>query len=267
MRERLAEAWQGRRLVLFFGRRAAEKRIKRTILGATWLFIRPLLDVTIRALVFGGLLGAPSAGLPYFLFFLIGMAIWNLFDRSLFWATRGIELNRGLLRRAYMPRLLLPIGSTSPAIFELVTYTVLLVLGFTGFWIADGESYLEFGTGLLLVPAALALAFMYAIAVGLWTSMLAARARDVRFTMAYVLGFWFFLSPVIVPLADIPSGYRTVVQLNPLTPIVEMFREGLTGRGTVELEFLIGGGAAMALIAVSGLWFFARMESAAVDSM
>ena len=81
----------------YFGRRFVEKRYARTHLGWLWLILRPALVVVSRTLIFGGVLAIASGKVPYTLFFLVASAVWNLFAETTYWATRSLELNRGVL--------------------------------------------------------------------------------------------------------------------------------------------------------------------------
>ncbi len=109
------EVWQYRRLFRFFGKRAVERLYRGTFLGIAWLFIRPLFPLTVRTLVFGGLLGVKSPGVPYFLFLLVGSSIWDLFSSCLMWAMRSLQMNKGFLGRMYFPRLIVPAATMSIA--------------------------------------------------------------------------------------------------------------------------------------------------------
>jgi len=262
---RLRELWTSRKLLRFFARRALEKRYARTVLGKAWLIIRPALDVGSKALIFGGLLQAPSNGVPYVLFFVCGMGIWHLFDRSVYWATRGMELNRSLLKKLYFPRILLPIASAVPGFVEFAVYVGFMALALAGYALVDGTLYLQLGPDLLAVLGAMALAILLALGLGLWTSVLGARTRDVRFSLRYGLGFWFFLTPVIYPISDVPPPYDTIAMVNPMAPVVELFRFGLIDAGEVLPGGLVYCSVLVLVVLVSGLWFFSRAEAAAVD--
>jgi lipopolysaccharide transport system permease protein len=265
--ERLTELWRHRRLTRFFGSRALRKIYAKTVLGRSWLVLRPLATTVPPALIFGGVLKAPSDGLPYFLFFLAGMTAWTAFDRCLYWATRGIELNRSLLTRLYFPRLLLPVSSITPGLVEVALLGVVLALTMAWFGTFDGTFFLEVGPGLLAAVAALVLCLAFALGLGLWTSVLGARARDTRFSLQIVLSFWMLMTPVIYPLHAVPDRFRDVVAANPLTPLVEMFRWGLFGRGDVQPVSLAASVAVIAAVGLAGLWYFDRAEAASIDSM
>ena len=111
--------WQYRRLLGFIGDRALRKMYRRTVLGWLWLFINPLFPIALRAIIFGGLLGVGSNGLPYFLFLLAGTVVWDVFATSLMWGTRALEMNRDLTDQIYHPRAILPFGNMTPALLNL----------------------------------------------------------------------------------------------------------------------------------------------------
>lgn len=239
----------------------------RTWLGKLWIPLRPVLDVGTRVLIFGGLLGVPSEGVPYAVFFVVGMTVWVLFASSLYWMTRSVELNRRFLKRMYVPRLTLLAAAIFPSGLWFVLYAAIAVIVLGYFAIVDGTLYLVASPALLLPVAGLCLIVALALAIGLWTSVYGAQARDVRFGLSYVLNVWIFLTPVLYPLSIVPDKYRTLAELNPMTAPVEMVRFGLFGTGGVPL---LGLGATVATIAILGgfgLWFFIRSEAAALDNL
>jgi len=160
--------------------------------------------------------------------------VWSFFEQSLTWATRSLELNRKLLQKVYFPRILLPIASCAPALYELAAYGTLLAIAIAFLSLSDGQMYLQIDISMLASVGALLLAGGLALAIGIWTSVLGANVRDVRYSMLYVLGFWFYVTPVIYPLSLVPHKYQALAQINPMTPIVELFRRGLFGAGQVN---------------------------------
>lgn len=258
------EVWRYRRMVRFFAARAVEKLYRRTVLGRAWILIRPLFPVVVGTVIFGELLNAPSDDVPYFLFLLVSSAVWGLFSGSVMWATRSLELNRKILKRLYVPRLILPVAMVAPALLEFAIYLGLIVAA-AAYYAAQGHLYVAGGPRLLAALGAAAASLLLALGVGLWTSVLGALARDVRFTLSYVLSFWLYLTPVIYPLSAVPERWRWLCALNPMASLVETFRWGVLGIGGPDPRAL--GMAAIVLVAVvtAGLWFFVRAEAAAID--
>jgi lipopolysaccharide transport system permease protein len=265
--ERAREFWEYRRLLAFFARRFTEKMYIRTWLGRVWIPLRPVLSVGARVLIFGGLLSVPSEGKPYLIFFLVGVASWELFAQTAYWATRSIELSRGVLARIYVPRLTALVAAVVPSAINFLVYVAITFVAVLGYLVVDGVLYVELGAATLLAGAGLALMVLLALGIGLWTSIYGAQARDVRFSLAYVLQFWFFLTPVIYPLSAIPERYRSVVALNPMTAPVEMVKEGVLGAGTVTPLAIAITVSTVTLLVISGLWFFGRAEGLAVDRL
>lgn len=264
---RIRELWQYRYLLGYFGGRALQKLYMRTVLGWAWVFIRPLFPLATGALIFGNFMGVESETIPYFLFFMVGMTAWNLFSSALLWATRSIELNRKILRKMYFPRLLLPVASLTPALVETGIYLVLITITTVYFALLQKQLFIVLGPGLLVAVGALMLIVLLALGIGLWTSVYAASARDVRFTVGYVLGFWFFLTPVIYPLGFVPPNWKWLIDLNPMASFVEAFKWGMLGIGGVRLTTLAAAVAVTLLILMFGLRFFVRAEAESIDRM
>jgi lipopolysaccharide transport system permease protein len=265
--ERARELLLYRRLLGYFGARSMEKITARTMLGRWWLVLRPVMDIATGALIFSGVLNIPSLHLPYVLFFLAGATCWRLLETGLLWTTRSLELHRKLLSKVYFPRLLLPVASLAPALIEFACYLIALALATLFYWVKDGTLYLEIGWNLFAAVGALAMSQALALGIGLWTSVLGARTRDLRYSLTYFLGFWYLMTPVVYPLSLVPAGLQGVAQANPMTSIVELFKWGLFDAGSVRPGGLIGAGIAIAVVWIGGLWFFGRAESAAVDGL
>lgn len=260
---RMRDVWRYRRLLRFFAKKAFEKLYARTILGWSWLLIRPLFPLVVSTVVFGGVLGVGSQGVPYFLFLVVGTATWDLFSQATTWGTRSLEMNRSLLTRIYVPRLILPIANMAPAVLNFAIHIGIIVVAAAYYRVTAGEWYVTpFGIGWAIVAVLMALAL--ALGISLWTSVPAMVARDVRFTLAYVMGFWLFLTPVLYPLPR-TGKYGWLLSLNPMAAVVNMFKHGVLGLDVLHLPDV---GISLLLIGAvlgSGLWFFGRAEATAAD--
>jgi lipopolysaccharide transport system permease protein len=261
------EFWHYRRLLAFFATQAVKGLYEGTSLGIFWLFARPLLPIFISTFVFGSLLKIPSDGLPYFLFFLTGTSVWMLFDRSLLWATRSLDQQRTLIKKLYFPRLIVPVSSVAPAVVYFGIYLALIVGAAVYFFVTDGRWYLAVGPGWLVALAAAALSIVMAVAIGLFTAVWQTRFREVRYGLRYAMVFWFYLTPVIYPMSQVPPHQHWVIYLNPMASIVETFKWGLLGVGTFPVLPLVSAMAVMLVVLAIGIWYFNRSEAASVDAL
>ena len=260
----MVEVWQHRSLLRFVGDRALRKMYRRTVLGWLWLFINPLFPLALRALVFGALLGVGSDGLPYFLFLIAGTVIWEVFATSLMWGTRALEMNRDLSGQVYHPRALLPLGNMTPSLLNLGLKVGVFVLALSYYTLRDGRAYLRSDWGLLLSVGALALAFLLALALALFTSIWGENTRDMRFALGGILSVWYLLTPVMYPLSQVPAEYRGWMLLNPLAIIAETFKWALFGVGEFYGTALVGFALGVLLLLFVGLFYFTRREARVV---
>jgi lipopolysaccharide transport system permease protein len=266
---KIRELWSYRYLWWYFGSATVKSLYRGSLLGWLWLLMRVTAPVGLNALVFGDMLDQAQKvdNLPYFLFFLCGTIAWTVFERSLFYITRSVERNKRLVTRVYFPRLILPVSSIAPGLVYLVVLLVVFAITVVVFHQRDGHWYVTMSPRLLVAVAAIVCSLFFAVAVGLWTSVLQARYRDMRYALRYITPFWFVLTPVAYPLAEAPKKYAWLVALNPMASVVEAFKWGTLGDGvlapvptTISLVLIV-------LTMVIGLWFFNRQETASVDKL
>lgn len=256
----VADIWRHRPAFLYYARRYMRKRYGRTFLGYIWLFLPALLPLFLGALVFGGILGVSVPGVPYFLYFAVALSGWLLFSQTAYFGTRSLEISRSDIRRLYIPRL---IPLTSAMTLPTITYLiyVLIIACTVGFYVLTrGEFYLDLRPATLLVPVGLVMLLVFAWACALWFSPLAPRARDVRRLSSYVIGFWYFLTPVMYPIDEIPSGYQFLASLNPITAPIELIKDGLLDVGDVTSLGLVAYFVALAVVGGVGLRMFLPKE-------
>jgi lipopolysaccharide transport system permease protein len=256
----LAEISRRRPAFLYFARRYLRKRYGRTFLGYIWLFLPTLLPLFMGALVFGGILGVSVPGVPYFLYFAVALSAWLLFSQTAYFATRSLEISRSDVRRLYTPRLIPLMTAATLPVFTFLIYVAIIACTL-GFYVLErGEFYLALSPATLLTPVAIMMLVAFGWACGLWFSPLAPRARDVRRLAGYVIGFWYFLTPVMYPISEIPGGYQFLASLNPATAPIELVKEGLLGVGDVTTLGLVSYSVALVLVGGLGLRIFFSKE-------
>jgi lipopolysaccharide transport system permease protein len=197
----------------------------------------------------------------------VSMTVWHLFEYSLLWATRSMRKYSRLLTRIYFPRIIVLAPSTMYALLMVGMMVILLVVLSGWFLYQSGVWYLRLDAGLLVALAIMVFAWLFALAFGLWTSVLDAPARDVRYTIRYLLRFWFFLTPIVYPLSSVPERWRWLIAANPMTGVVEAFRWGMIGAGEVDVVSLAMSFLFFVAVAIGGLLFFGRAEATMTDRL
>jgi lipopolysaccharide transport system permease protein len=251
------ELWRYRELIYFLTWRDVKVRYKQTLLGATWAILQPVLTMLIFSIIFGELARLPSDGIPYPIFTYTALLPWQLFAFALANSSNSLVGSQNLVSKVYFPRLVIPIASVLPALVDFAISFVVLA-GMMVYY------RIPITPRILSLPLFLTLALTTALAVGVWLSALNVEYRDVRYVVPFLTLFWQYATPVAYSSSLIPTKWRLVYGLNPMTGVVEGFRWALLGRGEVGDLMWISIGI-VALLLVSGVGYFRQMEASFAD--
>lgn len=254
----LAELWRYRELLWFLAWRDIKIRYKQTALGAGWAIIQPLFSMIVFYVFFGKLAGIQSDGLPYPVFALCALVPWQLFAYALTQSSNSVVAEQRLITKVYFPRLIIPIASVLSGLVDFLIALALLLV-----FMAWYEVYP--GWAILTVPLFALLAIATALAVGLWLSALNVQYRDFRYTVPFLTQLWMFASPVAYPSSLVPEVWRAWYGLNPMAGVIEGFRWALLGQASCSWGTLAVSMATVAILLISGMYYFRRMERTFAD--
>jgi len=256
----LGDVWEYRDLLYFLVWRDIKVRYKQTALGAAWAVLQPLLTMVAFSVFFGKLAKVPSNGIPYPVFTFAALLPWQLFSYSMTEAGNSLIGSQNLITKIYFPRLVIPIAAVLGGLPDFaISFAVLLVL-MAIYGIAPTLA-------VLTIPLFILLAVATALAAGLWLSALNVKYRDVRYTIPFLAQFWLFLTPVAYPSSLIPEKWRVLFGLNPMAGVVEGFRWALLGQKEAPGLMLIVSIAIVAVLLVSGIYYFRRLEATFADTI
>jgi len=262
---RLGQLWRSRDLISLFVWRDFVAVYKQTILGPVWHVIQPLLTTLTFTIIFGRVAGLSTDGLPMFLFYMSGTVIWTYFSNCLTGTANTFLANAGLYGKVHFHRLAIPV---SVVISKLISFTIQL-----GLFVALLLYYADIGANvhpnvwLALCPLLLLMMAGYGLGFGIIVSALTTRYRDLAQLVAFGAQLWMYATPVIYPMSSIPAKYRKVILLNPISSIVEAFRYGFLGAGTVEPVGLLYSAGLLCAVLVTGLLLFNRVERTFMDTI
>jgi lipopolysaccharide transport system permease protein len=252
----------------FLLREISMKKFKNTLLGFWWLVIRPLLPAAMAVITFTFIVPASHYDIPYVIFFLSGFVTWNLFQATLTFMPRTLAWMRGVMKKSYFPKLLIPLASIGPPCIEFFVVGSMLILALVGYGLLDGTWYIRSDAWILMLLPCYFLALTFGMALGMFFSILALFVRDVIFSVSYFTQLMMFLTPVIYPVHLVTEPFKTILfVLNPMAVIVETSRVALTGIGTFEPIWFGFASLEIILLAVGSVWFFLRLESVLSDTL
>jgi homopolymeric O-antigen transport system permease protein len=249
----LREMWRYRSICLVLARRNLKVRYRQTLIGATWSVLQPIALMAVFTIFFGLLARVPTDGLPFAVFFYLGLMPWQMVAKILNEGTTSVISNSGLVTRVYFPRTYFPISVALASLVDLLLAGIALVILLVIFRVVPGLA-------VVALPVLVGVAWMSALGVTLWLSALNVAYRDVTQMLPFLIQLWMFGSPIIYPSSLIPESFRLLYFLNPIALVVEGFRWAIAHAPAPPLEAWVAGGGVAILLLVSGFLVFRRRE-------
>lgn len=260
---RLRELYQYRDLLGLLIRRDFVALYKQTIMGPLWFMIQPIMMTLVYMFVFGNIAQLGTDGIPQPLFYFSGTILWTYFSHCLTKCANTFNSNAQLFGKIYFPRLAVPISyAVTETITVLIQFALLLVFYF--YYMSVGHSFNP-NAWLLLVPVLIVQLGALAIGIGIIISSLTTKYRDLKQLLAFGMQLWMYATPIIYPMSRVPEQWMWVYQINPVAPVIEMFRFAFLGSGNFPL-FNWGVSLVLTLlIFLLGVIVFNRNERTFID--
>lgn len=262
----LKEVWKYKDLLYLYVKRDFISAYKQTILGPLWFFIQPIFSTLIYTLVFGGIAQISTDGLPPMLFYMAGVLCWNFFSDCLGRSSGTFSGNAGVFSKVYFPRLVVPIAGLTSAILKMFIQLLLFFSIYIYFLIKG--SPIGVNSYVLLFPLLIVLMAGVGFGVGIIISSVTIKYRDLNILFSFAIGLAMYITPIIYPLSAIPAKYQAfkwIIQLNPLSSVVEAFRYGMLGTGELSWGGLLYSSIFTLIIVLIGIITFNKVERRFID--
>jgi lipopolysaccharide transport system permease protein len=245
-------------LIRALAKRDLKARYKQSVLGPAWVVFQPLALLAAFSVGFRSVAHVETGGVPYALFALTGLIVWTYFQAVAMVAAASIVNNYQLVRWTACPRLALPLATL---VANLPSFVVPLLAALIA---AGATGYLWLGT--LVVPALFLWMIVLVGVFALFLSALSVRARDMLSVLPFLLQVTLFLCPIAYNTAQLSPTLRTLIAINPLTGLIEVWRWAVLGVTPNMMAVVIS----LCLTAVGALaaWrMFARLEVRMADEI
>jgi lipopolysaccharide transport system permease protein len=268
----LKEIWDYRDLLMLFVKRTITVQYKQTILGPLWWIIQPAFTVIMYMVVFGGIAGIPTDGIPQPLFYLGGIALWQYFADCLGRTSNTFVSNAGIFGKVYFPRMIMPLASVISNLVRFGIQLGLFVVVYL-YYVIKGQAptpngYLALFPLLIIIIAGLALGF------GIIISSMTTKYRDLQILFSFVVQLWMYGTPIVYPLSQVAGkkvlgmDLQLIMCINPVTPVIETFKHGALGAG----EFIGWGWLAysfgfMVVVLALGILIFNKVQKSFMDTV
>jgi len=254
-------------LLWFLVKRDISTFYKQTVLGPIWFFLQPLITTLVFQLIFNKVAQIPTDGIPPYLFYMSGIIAWNYFSNCLTETSSTFTINADLFGKVYFPRIIIPVSKTISGLSRLLVQLILF-LGFYIYYLYFENSEIEPTISTLFyLPFFIFLLAMLGLGIGMFISSLTTKYRDLKYLVSFGAQLMMYASPVIYPLSIIPDKYKIYIMANPITPIIEGFRQAFVSSGELELGMIINSLISTIMIFIVGLLVFNKIEKNFIDTV
>jgi lipopolysaccharide transport system permease protein len=170
----------------------------------------------------------------------------------------SVANNASLIGKAYFPRVYAPVAAVAAPLVDFVLASVVLAGLFAWYrWLPSWH--------IIFLPVFVAALFLMGFGVSLWLSGVTVKYRDLPFALPFLIQMGMYATPIIYPVTLVPEQWRWLTTINPLTGIINGVRWSLFGTNAPGLWALVASVALIAVLVVTGLYFFRRTERTIAD--
>lgn len=226
-------------------------RYRRTFFGYLWTLFNPLLMLSVTAVVFSAIFKMDLKTYAVFLF--SGVIAFNLFGTIVTQCGQSLVGNEQLIKKIYLPKFLFPLAVS----ITLLIDSLLMFVSLFFIIMVIGGNYSISLVGLF--PAYILL-YLFAFGIGLVTSVISVYFRDLLHIITILMQALVFLSPVYYKPDNLGATVQWLIELNPLTQFIELFRGPIFNATFPANEFYFQAIIYAALSLSVGIWFFNKHE-------
>lgn len=250
--------WEYRELLWNLANREITQRYKQSVLGYAWVILNPLFQLIVMSFVFSTILKVPSLGAPFIIFLSVALLPWNLFTASLSSSANVLVSNSSLITKIYFPREILVYATIIAKIVDFLFSCIVLVIFFIFF-------HTHITLAILWVPIIFVIQLIFMTGISLILAAFNLFYRDIQYLLSLILMLWMYLTPIMYPVEIIPARFRFVFSLNPMSVIVNAYREVLIGQGQPNLNSLSIALIMSIVVFVIGFYIFKKLEKSFAD--
>jgi len=236
---------------------------QQTILGPFWILLQPILTTITYYIIFSRIAKISTDNIPPILFYLPGIITWSYFFDCLNSTMYTFMQNATLFSKAYFPRLIVPLSNVVSHTIRMSVQLVLFIIIYVIYFFIYHSVHIS--PAIILLPYLIILTAAFSLGAGLLISVLTARYRDLDYALQFLLRLFMFATPVVYPASIIPTQYKFLFWINPLTPIIETFRAAFFSGNSVETKYLLLATCSVCIILITGIALFKKHETKLMD--
>ena len=239
-------------------KKEVRSKYKNSFLGVLWSFLNPLLQIIVYAIIFSLILKNKQDN--YAIFLCAGLIPWTYFSISINKSAFTIIENGNIIKKVYFPREIIPISVVTAETINFLIST-LIILGFVIFGGIGISKYI------LYYPLVLTAQYLVILAISFIISSICVYFRDLQHFIGIILQLLFYATPIVYSQDSIPPEYQWILKYNPMTYIVNAYRNIFYYKTAIDLESMI----LLIIIAIGGCvcgyWIFSKLQKGFAEQL
>lgn len=233
-------------------------KYKNSFLGVLWSFLNPLLQIAVYAIVFPLILKNDQ---PNYVIFLCSALIpWTFFATTFTRSAATIIENGNIIKKVYFPREIMPISIVTSEAVNFVISTIIII-----------AFVLLYGLGLtkyiIYYPLVLLVQYLFLLAISLVVSCITVYIRDLQHLIGVALQLLFYATPIVYSGDTIPEQFRWILNINPMTHIINGYRDIFYNQVRPDIMNLLVLGAIMIVACIIGYMIFNKLQKGFAEEL
>jgi len=243
--------------------REVKARYKQSVLGYFWVILNPLAQMLVMSFAFSIILRIPThsaATIPYSIFLFVALLPWTLFSNSLSSAASSLVASSSLITKIYFPRTILVVSAVFAKIIDFIFALSILVIYMFIYHVPITWSILW------VIPIFL-IQQIFTLGLSLFFSAANLLYRDIQYLLNMILLLWMYATPIIYSADSIPDKYKIIYQINPMSVIINAYRQVILGGGEPKYSSLLIGLVVSLITLLIGFSYFKSREKIFADNI
>lgn len=211
-------------------KKEVRSKYKNSFLGVLWSFLNPLLQIVVYAIIFSLILKNKQE--HYAIFLCCGLIPWTFFSIAVNKSAFTIIENGNIIKKVYFPREIIPISVVTAETINFLIST-LIILGFVIFGGMGISKYIVF------YPVVLVAQYLVILSISFIVSSICVYFRDLQHFIGIILQLLFYAAPIVYSVDSIPSDYQWILKYNPMTYIINSYRQIFYYQNFIDLKVLL----------------------------
>ncbi|MDO5403152.1 MAG: ABC transporter permease [Eubacteriales bacterium] len=262
--KQLKEIYDYREMIFSLVKKDLRGRYKGSVLGFLWTFINPLLQLVVFTLVFSIIMRAGYE--QYYLFLFVALVPWMFFASSVQDGSTSILREKDMVKKIYFPREVLPIATvTSSFVNMLLTFIVIFIV-----LLVSGRGLNP--VALLCLPIVMIVQYILCLGIALIVASLTVYFRDLQYILGIVVMALQYMTPVMFGVDMVENAIQErgmgalgdfmlfVFNLNPMTPIINIYRQIMYYKQIPDLSTLFVAFAMGIIFIIIGNVLFKKLQ-------